>query len=237
MGRKDTCDGEVLTFERLEEKYKNVYQPDEVSHWWDHNCAKVEEVAKSDGDKTELDSIVCVDALEEMRKSEASDLDRALAQRMQRHKSLESRQPSNSSELDGAVRVDANNSVPNDDAMEMMRKKRSRKVQTLRLRQHSNSSNLGADIKLPGEEQEAQAELNKPEEEDADINNKKTHVEDEEEVGNREIHVNVTGGIAVNVVGAKPSEVEENRKKKKRSRQVAVRASDTSEELPGKESE
>merc|ERR1712194_343028 len=176
------------------------------------------------------------DALEKS-KSEASELDSALAKRRQKHKSLESRQPSNSSELDGAVCVDANNSVPNDDVMEMMRKKRSRKVQTLRLRQHSNSSNLGADIKLPGEEQEAQAELNKPEEEDADINNKKTHVEDEEEVGNREIHVNVTGGIAVNVVGAKPSEVEENRKKKKRSRQVAVRASDTSEELPGKESE
>merc|ERR1712194_212207 len=150
------------------------------------------------------------DALEKS-KSEASELDSALAKRRQKHKALASRRHSNSSELDSAVCVDANNSVPNDDAMEMMRNKRSRKVQNLCLRQHSNSSNLGADIKLPGEEQ---AELNKPEEEDADINNKKTHVEDEEEVGNREIHVNVTGGIAVNVVGAKPSEVEENRKKK-----------------------
>merc|ERR1712194_31000 len=102
------------------------------------------------------------DALEK-RKSEASDLDSALAKRRPRHKSLAIRRNSNSSQLEGDICVDANFSGPKVEALEKMRKSRHNQMQTLCLRQHSNSSNLGEDIKLKGEEQEAQEELNKPE--------------------------------------------------------------------------
>merc|ERR1712194_191169 len=79
------------------------------------------------------------------------------------HKSLAIRRNSNSSQLEGDICVDANFSGPKVEALEKMRKSRHKQMQTLCLRQHSNSSNLGEDIKLKGEEQEAQEELNKPE--------------------------------------------------------------------------
>merc|ERR1712194_844156 len=79
------------------------------------------------------------------------------------HKSLAIRRNSNSSQLEGDICVDANFSGPKDEALAKMRKSRHKQMQTLCLRQHSNSSNLGEDIKLKGEEQEAQEELNKPE--------------------------------------------------------------------------
>merc|ERR1712194_285472 len=98
-----------------------------------------------------------------MGKSEASDLDSALAKRRTRHKSLAIRRNLNSCELEGDICVDANFSGLKDDALEKMRKSRHEQMQTLCLRQNSNSSNLGEDIKVKGEAQEAQEELNKPE--------------------------------------------------------------------------
>merc|ERR1712238_2520 len=41
--RSDT-DGEVLTFMRLQEKYKQVYQPHEIAAWWEH-CSVLIEMA------------------------------------------------------------------------------------------------------------------------------------------------------------------------------------------------
>merc|ERR1712194_253896 len=106
------------------------------------------------GNSSELEGDICVDGVEK-RKSEASDLDSALAKRRPRHKSLAIRRNSNSSELEGDICVDANFSGPKDDALEK-RKSRYKRL-------HSNSSKLGEDIKLQGGEQEAQEELNKPE--------------------------------------------------------------------------
>merc|ERR1712194_519772 len=114
------------------------------------------------GNSSELEGDICVDGVEK-RRSEASDLDSALAKRRPRHKSLAIRRKSNSAELEGDICVDANFSGSKDDALEKMRKSRHKQMQTLCLRQHSNSSNLGEDIKLKGEEQDAQEELNKPE--------------------------------------------------------------------------
>merc|ERR1712194_850207 len=39
--RSDT-DGEVLTFMRLQEKYKQVYQPEEIAAWWEDGCVLLE---------------------------------------------------------------------------------------------------------------------------------------------------------------------------------------------------
>merc|ERR1712194_819524 len=39
--RRDT-DGEVLTFLRLQEKYKQVYQPEEIAAWWEDGCVLLE---------------------------------------------------------------------------------------------------------------------------------------------------------------------------------------------------
>merc|ERR1711957_659398 len=105
---------------------------------------------------SELEGDICVDAnfagpkddALEKRKSEASDLESALAKRRPRHKSLAIRRNSNSSELEGDICVDANFSGLKDDALEKMRKSRHKQVQ--------NSSKLGEDIKPQGEEQEAQ---------------------------------------------------------------------------------
>merc|ERR1712194_978653 len=95
------------------------------------------------------------DALEK-RKSEASDLDSALAKRRTRHKSLAIRRNLNSCELEGDICVDANFSGLKDDASEKRKSeasdldsalaKRRTRHKSLAIRRNLNSSELEGDI-------------------------------------------------------------------------------------------
>merc|ERR1712194_372048 len=101
------------------------------------------------GNSSELEGDICVDGVEK-RKSQASDLDSALAKRRQRHKSLAIRRNSNSSELEGNICVDANFSGTKDDAFEKRKSeasdldsalaKRRPRHKSLAIRRNSNSS-------------------------------------------------------------------------------------------------